>query len=108
MPTYRTQNLCTGAVSEIIAGNRKAAHEVACANNAGDTVEVMSLEEYSLSQLLKKGIKELRAWADAAYCELDEVTDVVALSKCLDAVEATAVDLKSRIEEIVRDRKPTS
>lgn len=100
MPTYVVTNLATGESSTIIAPTIKAAHEHACTKWTGVSVEVTSTEEAKLRDIMRPSIKELRSWADAAYCELSEVTNRAALKACLDAIEATVVHLRSKLDEV--------
>lgn len=97
---YLCTNLTTGETAKILAGNRKAAHEQAQANWAGDVVEIVSEQEQKLRDILRPAIKEIRGWADAAWCTLDEVTDFKALAGCLDAVEASVLYLRNKIGEV--------
>lgn len=103
-PIYLCTNLETGEFQQVVAGNRKAAHEAACSTWAGKVVEVVSLEEKRLRDILKPAVREIRSWADAAYCELNEVTDIKALTGCLDAIEGSVMYLRNKIEEVVNAR----
>lgn len=82
---------------KVLAGNRKAAHESAQAMWSGDVVEIVSEQEQRLRDILKPAIKEIRGWADSAWCTLDEVTDMKELSFCIDAIEASVLYLRDKL-----------
>lgn len=100
MPAYLCTNLTTGVTEKILAPTRKAAHEIAQARWSGDVVEVVSEHEQKLRDILKPAVKEIRAWADAAWCTLDEVTDLKALHGCLDAVEASVLYVRGQLTNL--------
>jgi hypothetical protein len=105
MPVYRISTLeHPNRHERIVAPNRKAAHERGCVMWPGVAVEVLSEEEYRLRKVMRSGVREIRAWADAAYCELDEVTDVRKLLGALDGIEATLVLLRDQIGDITSAR----
>lgn len=86
----------------MLAGNRKAAHETAQSLWSGDVVEIVSEQEQRLREILKPAIKEIRAWADAAWTHLDEVTDMKALYGCLDGVEASVLFLRDKLAVVLK------
>ncbi len=104
MPTYICTNLETKESCTVLAGNVKAAHEHGCTRWPGTSVEVVSAEEDTLRNLMRPAVRELRAWIDSAYYELSERSNRTAVMFCLDAIEATVTELRSKLNEVFDSR----